>query len=359
MKHRIARAFITLMFAAIGASIAKLLLDSKLVSTLDQSVMLWFPFVLYASSIILFALIGFFVAPKLISLYKRIIAALMRKFSDMPLSKIFVGVIGLLVGLVIAYLLSSLPLKIQPQFIGVVLCVLMYLVFGTLGWMIPTKRIREISLPGWLKSSDRSLKTGASPKLLDTSAIIDGRFFDVLKTGIVEGTVIVPKFVLDELRYIADSPDPLKRARGRRGLDLLNALKETTGGQSVVVLDTDYTDLVDVDSKLMRLASEKHACIVTNDYNLNKAASVHRIQVFNINDLANALRTNVTAGEDIEVTVVKEGKEPSQGVAYFDDGTMIVIDGGSSLVGSRVRATVTSVLQTSAGKMVFAKLKTD
>lgn len=356
MGKRIVRVIVTLLFAAIGISIAKLVLESRIVSSLGTETMIWLPAVLYVSGAVVFGIIGFLLMPRLAAAYHFVISYFMRIFGDMPLSKIFVGVIGLLIGLVIAYLLSYLPLKIQPQFIGIILCVLMYLMFGTLGWLIPTRRIKEIQLPGWFKNSERSSRTSAVAKLLDTSAIIDGRFFDVYKTGIVEGTVIVPKFVLDELRQIADSADPLKRARGRRGLDLLTEAEQNSG-QAIVTIDKDYPELEDVDVKLMRLASERHACIVTNDYNLNKAASVNHIQVFNINDLANALRTNVTAGEDVIVTIVKEGREAAQGVAYFDDGTMIVVEGGRPFIGKSIEATVTSVLQTSAGKMVFAKLK--
>ena len=357
MGKKIVRAVITLLFAGLGASIAKLILESKTVGALDDSMMLWLPAVCYGACVIVFGVAGFLLTPLLVKAYGRTISYFMRTFGEMPLQKIFVGVIGLIIALVIAYLLSYLPLRIQPQFIGVALCILMYLVFGTLGWLIPTRRIKEINMPNWFRSGEKSPKNAAIVKILDTSAIIDGRFFDVMKTGIVEGTVTVPSFVLDELRLIADSSDPIKRARGRRGLELLEKQQQTDEGRSIIVTDKDYADLSDVDSKLMRLASERHACIVTNDYNLNKAASVNRIRVFNVNDLANALRANVTAGEEVTVTIVKEGKEASQGVAYFDDGTMVVVEGGRYLVGSTVTATVTSVLQTSAGKMVFAKLK--
>ena len=360
LKSKIAKLISALLFAALGTSIAKFILDSKLLSALGESTMLWLPVVLYISCALVFGVIGFLLAPALMKAYHFLISSLMRRFSDMPLSKIFVGVIGLIIALVLAYLLSFLPLRIQPQFIGTALCVLMYIIFATLGWMIPTKRFKELSLPSWLRSSEkgeRGKRSTASAKVIDTSSIIDGRFFDVLKTGIIEGTIIVPQFVLDELRYIADSSDPLKRARGRRGLDILNDIRKTEDGQNIIVTDVDYPELEDVDSKLMRLASEKHACIVTNDYNLNKAASVHRIKVFNINDLANALRTNVTAGEEIRVSIVKEGKELTQGVAYLDDGTMVVVEGARELIGSTIEATVTSVLQTSAGKMIFAKVK--
>lgn len=359
MGKKLVRIIITIIFAAIGASVARLILDSNAVSALSGDIMLWLPFAAYGVLVLLFGVIGFLLAPKLVTLYKKTIASLMHHFSDMPLSKIFVGVIGLAIALFLAFLLSSLPLRIQPQFVGVILCILMYLIFGTIGWLIPTRRIKEISLPSWLKPSEKASRIYAVSKVLDTSAIIDGRFFDIYKTGIVEGTVIIPQFVLDELRRIADSADAIKRARGRRGLELLDKIRADESSQSIIVSDQDYPDIDDVDSKLLRFAADKKCCIVTNDYNLNKTASVNRISVFNINDLANALRTNVTAGEDYIVTIMKEGKEPTQGVAYFDDGTMVVVEGARDLVGSTVSVTVTSVLQTSAGKMIFAKLKAD
>ena len=232
-----------------------------------------------------------------------------------------------------------------------------YLIFGTLGWLIPTKRSKEIVLPSWFRLGEKGGRTVAAPKVLDTSAIIDGRFFDVYKTGIIEGIVMIPQFVLDELRHIADSTDSVKRVRGRRGLDMLQDIQNSAAVQSIAVYSRDYPDIAEVDAKLLRFASEHHAMIVTTDYNLNKVATVQKVPVFNINDLANALRSSVAAGEDVVVDIVKEGKEFNQGVAYFNDGTMVVVDGAKRYVGKSVTATVTSVLQTSAGKMVFAKLR--
>ena len=261
--------------------------------------------------------------------------------------------------LLIAALLSLLIQKIPFAAVRLILNVIVFAVLAYLGWKIPTSRSKEINLPNWFRRNDNSQPAetlNAKPKLLDTSAIIDGRFFDEYKTGIIEGKIIVPQFVLDELRHIADSADPLKRARGRRGLDAINALQEERP-DSVEVSSADYPDLSEVDTKLLRLTVDQNGVVVTNDYNLGKVAAVQSVPVFNINDLANALRINVVAGELIDVTVVKEGKEHGQGVAYFDDGTMIVIDGAAKLVGETVTASVTSVLQTSAGRMVFAKLE--
>ena len=174
--------------------------------------------------------------------------------------------------------------------------------------------------------------------------------------GIVEGNIIVPGFVLQELRHIADSADALKRNRGRRGLDILARMQETLE-LPIHVVETDYDDIAEVDAKLIRLAYDMSGVVVTNDYNLNKVAGVQRVPVFNINELANAVKPILLPGEEMEAVVMKEGKEAGQGVAYLDDGTMIVIDGAKRFVGETVSILVTSVLQTAAGRMIFAKMK--
>ena len=193
-------------------------------------------------------------------------------------------------------------------------------------------------------------------KYLDTSVIIDGRVLDIVKTGFLEGEIVVPQFVLAELRHIADSGDSLRRARGRRGLDVLSKLQKELK-TPIVVDETDYPDLEEVDVKLLRLCRDKGGTVVTNDYNLNKVAGVTGLRVLNINDLANALKPMLMAGEELTVQIVREGKEPGQGVAYLDDGTMIVVENGRRYVGETVTAVVTTVLQTSAGRMIFTRLK--
>ena len=193
-------------------------------------------------------------------------------------------------------------------------------------------------------------------KLLDTSVIIDGRIIDILKTGFLEGRLIVPNFVLEELQKLADSSDNLKRAKGRRGLDLIQEIQQGNKEQ-LLVEDTDFEDLNEVDAKLVKLAKQTDAVIITNDFNLNKVAEIQGVNVLNINDLANAIKPVVLPGEEMNVFIVKDGKENNQGVAYLEDGTMIVVEGGKKLVGENTSVVVTSVLQTSAGRMIFAKLK--
>ncbi len=196
-----------------------------------------------------------------------------------------------------------------------------------------------------------------NPKLVDTSVIIDGRIADVCKTGFIEGTLLVPRFVLKELQNIADSPDELRRVRGRRGLDILKQLQLPDSMVTVEVIEDDPDGVHEVDGKLVTLAREFHAKIVTNDLNLNKVAQIEGIEVLNLNDLANALKPALLPDEQLQVKIVKEGKEAQQGVGYLDDGTMVVIDGGREFVGKEVMALVTSVLQTTAGRMIFGKLQ--
>lgn len=351
LGNKIVRGIISIFGIAIGLSIAQLIIDSSFINLPQGSPWGW---ILYVVLSIGFGIAAYFLAPQLMKLYKKATESIERIFLDMPLSDIFIGVIGLVFGLVIAYLISSFVMMIELRVLGVVISIAIFMILGYLGWSIPTKRSKEINLPGWFKRSEKVAKTIAMPKILDTSAIIDARFFDVHATGIIEGTIIIPQFVLTELRHIADSADPMKRARGRRGLDMLQKMQDS---QSIAVYNTDYPEITEVDAKLLRFATDFHGMIVTTDYNLNKVASVQSVPVFNINDLANAIRTNLTTGQELTVSVIREGKEVLQGVSYLDDGTMIVIDGASPYVGQVIDIVVTSVLQTSAGRMVFAKLR--
>jgi uncharacterized protein YacL len=195
---------------------------------------------------------------------------------------------------------------------------------------------------------------GRSHKVLDTSVIIDGRIADLCDTAFIEGTLVIPQFVLKELQLVADSPDALKRQRGRRGLDVLDHLQKSSQ-VSVVISDLDFPEIRDVDSKLIECAKALGARIVTNDFNLNKVARIQGIQVLNVNELANALRPVVLPGESMKVFILKEGKEKDQGVAYLDDGTMVVVDNSRRMIGQTVNITVTSVLQTTVGKMIFGR----
>ena len=206
-----------------------------------------------------------------------------------------------------------------------------------------------------LDAAGGGIAGGVAPKVLDTSIIIDGRIIDIASAGFIEGPMVVPNFVLREIQLISDSPDPIKRNRGRRGLDMLNSLQKRDDLE-VKISYKDYEDTREVDAKLVRLAREIGGRLVTNDFNLNKVAELQDVLVLNINNLANALKPVVLPGEEMDIQVVKEGKDENQGIGYLDDGTMVVIENGGKLMGKKARVNVTSVIQTNAGKMIFTKI---
>ncbi len=232
---------------------------------------------------------------------------------------------------------------------------LLYGICGYIGIRIGFKKGDEFQMPGW-KPFSKGLPRGENSKILDTSVIIDGRIADITETGFVEGPLLIPQFVLSELQHIADSSDPVKRTRGKRGLEVLHHIQKQVN-VDVRIVDTDYPSVKEVDSKLIELAKEVRGKILTNDSNLNKVAELQGIDVLNINELANALKPVVLPGEEMNVKILKEGKEMGQGVAYLDDGTMIVVDNGRRQIGKTIDVVVTSVLQTPAGRMIFARLR--
>jgi len=285
------------------------------------------------------------------------------ELAKIPTSQMIVGTIGLIPGLMIAYLVSDLYKIIPVAFVSEVLSVVTYIFLGYLGVSIATRNLTDVSrLPDFFRKQSQVLgskvnsenKSGAKPKILDTSVIIDGRISDISKTGFVEGPIVIPEFVLEELRHIADSSDALKRNRGRRGLDILKAI-QLDPAVEVQITDADFEDVAEVDIKLLKLAQKIDGVVVTNDYNLNKVADLQGVPILNINELANAVKPVVLPGEEMVVTIIKEGKESNQGVAYLDDGTMIVVEGGKRYINQTRQVIVTSVLQTAAGRMIFAK----
>ncbi len=283
------------------------------------------------------------------------------ELEKIPTTDIIVGSVGLIIGLIIAYLISTIIISIA--YVGTILSVIVYIFLGYLGVSIATKKTNDlINLPNIFKrisTKDKDANkeiTESKPKILDTSVIIDGRIADVCKTGFVEGPLIIPEFVLEELRHIADSSDSLKRNRGRRGLDILNKIQKELEIE-VKITDKDFDEIAEVDSKLVRLGQVMSGKIITNDFNLNKVSELQGVPVLNINELANAVKPVVLPGEEMVVQVIKEGKEMNQGVAYLDDGTMIVVDGGKKHIGETMDVMVTSVLQTAAGRLIFAKPK--
>ena len=288
--------------------------------------------------------------------------------SKIPTSDILVMVFGIGIGLILANLIGG-PFSRLP-IVGPYIPIVLSLILSVVGAKLALRKHNDIvgffnRIPNRkaIKPEEKQLDVLAGPlgdrlyscnKLLDTSVIIDGRIMDIVAAGFLDGQLVVPNFVLEELQKLSDSADNLKRAKGRRGLDLVQDLRISYKDQ-VVVVDNDFDDISEVDAKLVRLAKQAQAAIITNDYNLNKVAGIQGVKVLNINELANAIKPVVIAGEEMHVYLVKEGKEPNQAIAYLDDGTMIVVENGRHSIGTSISVVVTSVLQTAAGRMIFAK----
>jgi len=277
----------------------------------------------------------------------------MRRVSVRGLSSTVFGlVLGLIMSKVVSDAFSLIPLAPEEH---VQLRVILTLVFCYLGMVIGLRGKDEFNvIIPYVRLRRQDQTEGVI--VLDTSAIIDGRIVDVLKTKFMEGKIIMPKFVLKELQQIADSTDPVKRQRGRRGLDILHTIQKEIG-QDIALHDEEFPEVQEVDAKLVKLAKLLEAKILTVDFNLNRVASLQGVKVLNINDLANSLKPMVFPGEEMRVKLIKEGKEHNQAVGYLDDGTMIVVEDGRRIIGQEVKVVVTSVLQTQAGRMIFAKLE--
>ncbi|MFV8814461.1 PIN/TRAM domain-containing protein, partial [Aerococcus urinaeequi] len=350
-------------------------------------------------NIVLGAIILFLIYGLTQPLLMRFIRNIERDMRQLSIEKVLVSAIGVIIGLVLAWLINIPLVAIGWPFISNILPIVLTIVLGVLGFYIFSNKSAEIMemltrFPQVRRSestdtaitedmqSDKeahesdlsthsegldmytdallSLRQAADEayqpyKILDTSVIIDGRILDVLKAGFIEGVIVVPNFVLKELQYIADSADSLKRVRGRRGLDILNQIQALDD----VIVDFyagDFDDESEVDLKLLRLAKLVDGVVVTNDYNLNKVSQFHKIKVLNINELANSLKSVVIPGETISVHIVKAGTERQQGVAYMDDGTMIVVEEGKHHIDETLSVEITSAIQTNAGRMVFAKI---
>lgn len=264
------------------------------------------------------------------------------------------GIIGLGAGLIFAALfLIPIRFLLGEEFLAV--SFVLKGIFGYGGLLVGLSRGKSITIPGIFRLLQGN-GFEENLKILDTSVIIDGRIADVCEAGFIEGTFIVPQFILQELQYIADSQDSTKRARGRRGLDVLHKIQKMSN-INVRIIDEDFPKIREVDSKLVALGKLMSAKIITNDFNLNKVAQLQGVSVLNINELANSLKPVVLPGESMRVFVLKEGKEYNQGVAYLDDGTMVVVENGRKMIGKNAEVTVTSVLQTTAGRMIFSKPK--
>lgn len=370
MIKKFAKTIFTLLGAFLGFGIFKGLDFILAESGHDLSVALgpWGELGAATTFAIIFGIIFFRMLPAVTRQSAKVAEDIDNDLRGISANDLISGVVGLITGLLIALLVSQIYAAIHNLYIYTFANILTYLIFGYLGVVVATKKGKEIiSLISASKRSanqqDNHLikgrKKGESiPKIMDTSVIIDGRISEILKTGFLEGPIVIPEFVLVELRHIADSSDSLKRTRGRRGLDILNKMQEDYG---LEIYNTDneksLKGIPEVDVKLLKLAQLMNGKVVTNDFNLNKVASINGVDVLNINELANTLKPVVIPGEEMTVTLVKQGKDDNQAVAYLDDGTMIVVEDGRKMIGKTTGIRVTSVLQTSAGRMIFGRLK--
>ena len=358
--------FVQIAFLLIGGALGLVFLP-PLYELLHLSSNPWLdnPYV----SVALGALLLFTLSFAFSDYFVRLISWMEEVLFKVPVGDLLFGTLGLIIGLIVAYFLGFAIDSIDLPNFTKVLPIILSFVLGYLGFCVGFKKRDELIQLFTLRGNNtkKKLPEGVEPqevrgsyKLLDTSVIIDGRIADISETGFIEGILVVPQFVLTELQHIADSSDTLKRTRGRRGLDILKKLQDERMTK-VEITEEDFEDVQEVDLKLVRLAKKKgnDTQIVTNDFNLNKVCELHHVKVLNINDLANAVKPVVIPGENMQVMVIKDGKEHNQGVAYLDDGTMIVVEGGRSYIGQAITVTVTSVLQTSAGRMIFAKPKDD
>ena len=350
------------------------MLFSKMYSSsqplLEEGPRLWLQIIVAIISGIIF----YNLAPALNRKSKKMADNIGNDLQTVSTSDLIGGVVGLITGLVLAFLISQIYAGVITGTLNLTITICIYLALGYVGMIVGNKKLPEFFTasmsmrklaakaaaeenPYEFNPKD-SKKKGMVPKILDTSVIIDGRIVEIMKTGFLEGPIVIPEFVLVELRHIADSSDGLKRTRGRRGLDILNKIQEDYG---IEIYNTDsekaLKEIPEVDVKLLKLAQIMKGKVVTNDFNLNKVAAIKGVPVLNINELANAMKPMVIPGEVMTVTLIKQGKEMGQAVAYLDDGTMIVVEDGSRKIGQTVDINVTSVLQTAAGRMIFGKVR--
>lgn len=366
MLKKVFRALFAVLGGILFLLLSNMLFDEHIVGFVG-----WQKTVFLVGASLATAILFYFVSHPVFRLIECLVKRFEKEFQDIPSLDLIFGIIGLVIGLVLAFLISQPLLRLQIPYLGnvpgVIASILLYVFLGYLGQSLANQKKRDFpkKFLNFTKTRERDThenhdrkrkkKDIEGAKILDTSVIIDGRIGEIIDAGFLEGTAVIAQFVLEELQHIADSEDHLRRERGRRGLDLIREIQEK--GKIPVHITSDmYPDVREVDMKLLHLTHDLGGKILTNDYNLNKVARVRGITVLNINELANAMKPVVMTGENITVEIVRAGKERNQGLAYLEDGTMIVIEDGKFHIGKTKEVEVTSVLQTAAGKMIFAKL---
>ena len=384
------RALFSVIGVALGVAVIAILQNLALLKALSPGYVV----AIYIFSGIIGFILFYLIAPSIFRGMRKLMDATSRRMETVPLDQVIIGTTGLIVGLLIAGIISNPILQLSiihlGNAIGVILAVLIYIFLGSMGWRLALSYREEI-LGTFHQLKDAIVKNGSErrketeshaekaesrafkrklrkyadagedldiesiPKILDTSALIDGRIFEVIRIGFLDGPFIISHYVLEELQHIADSSDVLRRERGRKGLDRIHEL-QTQFGSQVIIESSMVRDAQEVDLKLLLLTKKYRGAMVTTDYNLNKVASVQNLRVLNVNDLANALKPPVIPGEHLMIKIIKAGKEPRQGLGYLEDGTMIVVENGENSIGKNMDTVVTSVLQTSAGKMIFTRI---
>ena len=372
MFKRLIRAIITIVGGLIGYELFELaefivektnMTEGQILTQSERAIAISF-------FVIIFAFIFYRYAPNLTNRSHKMANSIENEIQGVSPVEIIGGAIGLVIGLVVAYLLSTIYQNIIVQkALYLAVTIVVYLVLSFFGGVVGSRKGPELfsMIQQTQKKSRESnefeyrakdKKSQRVPKILDTSVIIDGRILEIMRTGFLEGPIIIPEFVLVELRHIADSSDSLKRVRGRRGLDILNKIQTEF---EIQIYNTDsekaLKEIPEVDVKLLKLAQIMKGKVVTNDFNLNKVAAIKEVPVLNINELSNAVKPLAIAGETMTVSLIKQGKDRDQAIAYLDDGTMIVVEDGRKFIGKTIDITVTSVLQTAAGRMIFGRVK--
>ena len=345
----VASRIVLALLGALGAVSAGIALDLQ-----DHFDSASYSYAAFGFVVLLATIVGWAVGGLVGKLLQRAFRRVERAAQTRSAGELTVGAVGLLIGLLVSALLY-IPLHILP-YIGVWVMLPMFLLLGYLFAFTAAKKHRGIlRLVGVHPVAEPGTEPGLNGfvTLVDTSAIIDGRIADIVRTGFLKDELVVPEFVLRELQHVADSGDSLKRARGRRGLEVVQGLRSEV---TVTTPDVDFPELEDVDAKLLKLAKARGLRILTTDFNLNRLAKIQDVVVLNVNELANALKPAVLPGESFDVRVIREGKEHDQGVGYLDDGTMVVVEGGRKLLGETAAVEVTSVLQSPSGKMIFSKV---
>ena len=364
MLKKLTRGIFSVIGFILGYIIAETLLEIPQISDLSylSKSVSRISFIIIIS--ILFGLILYIISPAIYKGISNLIDYIEKSMQKMSITEIIYGTVGAVMALIIMTFIAK-PINDIHKLFGPIFLVLLNILAAFIGAEILIKKSEDITallinikkpINKEKKVKEAQKEVNEIPKILDTSVIIDGRIFDICETGFIEGPLIIPNFVLVELRHVSDSADSLKRNRGRRGLDILNKIQKELTIETRIV-DDDFPKIPEVDIKLLKLAQKMNGKVITNDYNLNKVAEFQGVPVLNINELSNAIKPVVLPGEEMVVDIVKDGKESSQGVAYLDDGTMIVVEGGKKHIGETTGVIVTSVLQTAAGRMIFAKPK--